>query len=263
MKNLLRIVYGTHTTLLNSGSLTTLWFLPVLFLCVTAYALCSFLLRKRFTRGVKVILLICCAVIAFFLPEIHRGYPMGLNIAFTAFGFLLLGSLSTPLLDRFQRIVLQHKGGLWICIAAVCLTFAGTLLYKLNEENIPAVLMYDAKYGNMLLFFPAALFGILFTAAIAFLLERISGRQMKKILTYLGKNTFAIFVLNKSIIRCFSYVFARVRVPALVVLIVTCICVVVLCCIANWLLERFAPILIGKISPQIAESSNTKSRFEQ
>ena len=205
------------------------------------------------SRGALVLKLIAAAVtlaVAALLPKIKHGYPWNLDVAFYAFGFLLLGNLLYPLIDRFYRFVSGKKRteGVLIAAAAVVVTLAGTFLYKLNLSSIRMVSTADAVYGNFPIFLLAALFGCLFTAALSILLDLILPRGKKDVLLFIGQNTFCILAIHKPIIRpLLGIIPSIVRLPEPVVVILTCIGALVISCLLSLLVNRYVPLLAGKI----------------
>ena len=109
--NLLRIVYGSYSSIAQAGALTSLWFLPVMFLAV----LMLNLIEKFFNIGSAIWIEIVCIILAFgvgfALPHIKTGYPWSVTVSVIALGFMLLGRLSKTTALRFKDFCLKEGVG--------------------------------------------------------------------------------------------------------------------------------------------------------
>lgn len=110
-KNVLKVCYGNISTIYSGGSNGQLWFLPVMFLCVCYFEILDIFNSKHKIHRVSLlviagVLFLICTI----LPKIKYGYPMGLNISFPAFGFLLIGYLAKPFADSARSSV-KRSGG--------------------------------------------------------------------------------------------------------------------------------------------------------
>lgn len=249
--NLLKIAYGSHSTLSKAGSLTSLWFLPVLFLCQVFYAACNCILRDKFTRPVKLVLTALCFMAATFIPKKTGGYPWGLDVSVTAFGFLLLGNVLFPQIQAGYRFLKKGTKGRIICAVVMVLAAVSTMTYKLNVPYLSQgyVLMAEARYGNYLLFLLTSFLGILFMLSLAVLLDLILAPRGKisGMLTFIGANTMTIFAVHKLVIKAFRAVFNPIPFPAAVSVTLTVILTTAVCCGIALFLDRFLPAMIGKI----------------
>lgn len=249
-RNLLRILYGSHQTLGSAGTLTSLWFLPVLLEATALFVAARLVFRKKLNLPIKLLLAAVSFAVGALLPTLRHGYPWCVNIAFPAFGFLLLGNMLFPPVQRFRKRVLETKTGVLICVFALSLAFAGSLLYRVNVPEKGYINMANALYGNFALFFLSACMGTAFILFLSILLERIiPARKSGKadILTWLGQNTLCAFAVQKPIIKVFRRGFEIVRVPTAVSLCITCIGTAVACCLIALFLNRYLPSVIGRI----------------
>ena len=255
MRNCVRILYGSHQTLTSAGSLTSLWFLPVLLEATAMFLAANWILKNRFNGISKLILIPLTFLIAFYLPKFKYGYPMGINLAFYAFGFLLLGNLCAPAIASFRNKQLNRgHDTIWWCIAAVG-ALIGTFLYKLNLPNGSYVNTANAEYGSVPIFLIAAMCGILFIMAVSILLDIVCSSHLLKNLVYIGQNTLGFFVTQKPIIRIFQSIFNRVKMPTAVELIITWICTVFLCYMLVMILNKYIPVIVGKPMNSITSQS--------
>lgn len=243
VSNLAKIIYASYQMIEDSGSSGVLWFFPVLFLCFLMYACCRMAFQNRFTTTVKIILIVVTFGIAFLLPQVKYGYPMGVNSAFSAFGFFLMGNIAFPYMQRFHQYVSKNWVGLCICILAACVSFAGTLLYRLNPASVS---MATGKYGNVALFLVVAIAGIMFTISIALIIDKVCFPKIKKWIAYIGRNSLAVCVLHILVVKVAEMAFQRVQMPDWAELIITCGFAITFSCVGNWLISMFAPVLLGK-----------------
>ena len=246
--NLVRILYGSHQTLIQAGALSSLWFLPALFLATSAYTLLSLMLGERFSKLVRLILALLVIIIAARLPELKNGYPWGANIAFVALGFLLLGNLMFPTLMRLRIMASASTKCKVLCAVTVGICFFGTLLYRFNIPGEAWVLVSEARYGNYGLFLLSSFVGTAFILLSAILLDALLPELefTRDPLSFLGKNTLCVFVLQKPIIHVFQRLFDVALVSTTIELFVTCLATIVSCCMIACVLNRCFPTAVGR-----------------
>lgn len=80
--NLARIVWGSYATICSSGALSSLWFLPALFLATLLYDTVITLTKGRL--WVKALLAAVCLAAALTLPRLPHGYPWCLDVSLMA-----------------------------------------------------------------------------------------------------------------------------------------------------------------------------------
>lgn len=239
MENLVRIVYGSYRSLVNSGTLSSLWYLPVLFLG----QLLAQLVRRVFPRAaVSVGICVGLAVCGFLLPNIEAGYPWGINTALLASFFLMLGwtleeTHANDLLVRHRRL-----GGLLGVIG-----LSATLAASFGFPNGGYVLMATCSVGKPVIFFVTALGGCLMAYSFS-LCIRITNPMFIRAVQYISRNTLLIFTLQKPIISAFEKVFSRFSVPWHLELIVTGCGVLAISCVLSAVITKYVPELAGRKS---------------
>ncbi len=248
-QNVLRILYGSHVMLRSAGSLSSLWFLPTLFLALCYFEAAKLIFKSRLGTPVKLILMAASFAVAALLPRIKYQYPWNFNVSFYAFGFVLLGNLLFPCINAFRAKLLgmgKWKGSL-LCAAVTLLSLAGTLLYHFNiPEKAKLVNTADAIYGNFPVFLVVAIFGTVFTAAVSVLLDLLLPAKPDP-LSFIGQSTLCILVTHKPIVQTlFRNLFSIIPVPAPVALIVTCVGTLAISCLLTLFIDRYLPILAGK-----------------
>ena len=254
--NLAKLAYGSYPMISSADSLTSLWFLPAMFISVLLLYVCKWLSGKRFGVIAKICLMAAAFVAGFMLPKIRIGYPWSLNVAFTAFGFILLGQLIGEALRKLGRRKENKAVDTVLVIAAAGICFAGTMVYRLNIPSAPGyILMGKGIYGNPLLFIAAAVCGCGFLLWVSVSLSRFLRGVPKHWLCWFGQNTLTVFAIQKPVIRVFKSVFAHVHVPAFASLILSAAGTVAISCLLCLLINHFAPVLAGR-QPQIKAQKN-------
>jgi len=243
--NFLKILYGSNWSILHAGSLTSLWFLPVMFM-----ALLFFYLSVRVKLAVRIInriiLMFVFFAIACLLPQLKVGYPWGINVAFMAFVFMLLGSISSEqVYILYKYFHLHPKMGLIISCLMFIILSIGTLTYHLNIPSGGYVVMKTAHYGNCGLFVLTAVFGIYMLLFLSLLIELLSERGLKW-MSFIGQNTLCIFVIHKPIISCFRFFFHICPMVNLLELLFTTLGTLIISCTLCIIINKYVPVLVGK-----------------
>ena len=250
-QNLLNLLYGSHQTIGGAGSLSSLWFLPVMFLAVCLFSFLSSLFKEKNAVVKKTVAAVICFGIAAFLPTIQRGYPWGADVAVCALGFMLLGSIIKPLAFRIRERIKNMGMMVFVVCGLAAVFFAGTFLYRNNIPESGYINMAVAKYGRYPVFVAEAIIGIFFIMLISILLERISGKEsiFQKCFSGIGKATLCIMMTHKPIIDIFKLLFTKVKVPNGISMTVTCFATVAAGYLLFRILEQYLPVLVGKYIP--------------
>ena len=266
-KNLAKVLYGSHQMLQSAKSLSSLWYLPTLFLVVLIY----FVLVKLFYGRVNMIaVLSVAAVLSFaigvFLPRMNNGYPLGADIALVGFSFYCLGRMVSPLLVNLSSRIKEQGNIASIIIlfilAVVC--FSLTFLYRFNlTDNDSNVLMAEGVYGNPLLFALIAVGGSFAVLFLSVIIDRFLPQFIKKVLCYIGMNTFVIFAVHKLFVNhLFKPIFEKISMNNVFVLIIVLTGTLVLSCVSAIIINLCAPILAGKDTHLVEVINSSKRRGE-
>ena len=253
LKNIFNIFYGSHYSLSVAGSLTSLWFLPVLFVATVFSILFSVVLKVHFNFIIKIILIMIALVAAYLMPTIERGYPWGINVAFAAFVFLLLGNILHPVIIKLYNAVLDKKFTIILTVSISCVAFIGTLLYKLNIPDRGYIMMANADYGNFPVFVVVASFGTVFLLTLSLLMDIVIKKaKIDRIFSFIGCNTLVIFAVQKPIIKVFSKLFSIINIYNPIALIMTCIGTIIISCIMALFFNKYVPVLTGHIQSALS-----------
>lgn len=244
--NLLKIIYGSYRSIANAGALTSLWFLPVMFIAILFFYLLLMVFKGRFTIWVKVVCSIVAFAIGFLLPKLTFGYAWSINVAFVALGFILLGSALKFVVFWFREYCKKKNFGWVLCTLFLVLFLVATMVYKYNIPEQGFVLMGNARYGNPLLFMCSSLFGVFAILLLGLFLELIVKEKDIKYLSFVGQNTLCFFALQKPIIKLFSYLFGYIQIPDVITLILTIIGVLLISSLFCVFINKHLPVFVGK-----------------
>ncbi len=248
-KNTLKIIYGSYQTIGWAGTLSSLWFLSVLWGSMLMVRALSFALNDRKNRIVRIIIAVALMLIGFIMPRIHFGYPLGVNVAFVASGFLIAGNIIAPVVYRISELFYGLNSAfkrIMAAIASLAITFFGTLLYRFNLPEDGNVLMGSANYGNPLFFVVVALLGCAMTLLLGIIFAGVRCNALKKSLSFIGRNSIAILMIHKTVIAALEKVFEHYPLPQPAELISSCVLSIVVCCFMALAINLFAPALVGK-----------------
>lgn len=243
-KNALFILYGTRETLVSAGSLSSLWFFPVWILaCLVTDFLIS--ISGKLKRKQTIILVICMVVFAcvgFLLPHNEKyGNPLGIDIAFVAASFVILGFLIRKCFIKLSMSFLPLK---LIVSAVMLLVFLFTIQF--SDSSVGYVLMANGLYGNVLIFLLNAVFGSCFVIAVAILISGLN--CSKSILLYIGRNTLGIFLIHKPIVELGRAIAEKINLDYnnIFVAVLISLIGIIVSTLGVWIIEKVFPEIIGK-----------------
>lgn len=255
-ENVAWILYGSWNTLGKTGTVTSLWYLPCLFLArILTQLVISAMARagKEQNRLLYLPPAAVCLVIGVILPDIEIGYPWCFNIAFVAAGCILAGISARHGLIKLS----VQKGWLLILLLAVTASVYA-LTVCLTVSTFEIMMMCRGAWGNPFLALILAVLGGFAVMVLSIILKRLADEWLPdltlKPLTYLGQHTMGIFLLHKPMLQIlFIPAFARlfpgapdilIRLPAALVAIF----------VSLWLcmlIEYYIPELVGIFSKDI------------
>ena len=239
-KHLLQILWGTRETLIGAGSLTSLWFLPVLFVASVLTECTNAAARKWNHRFIPIMAAVLFIGSGLFIPHAaQHGYPWGADIALTAAGFMLIGQM----LRQLYSMSVFHKA--LPHILCCCITLGSMLAVFLILKPEGYVLMANAVYGNRILFLFTSLMGSLFVLSSSKLLENIG--CYLKVVIYLGQNTLGVFILHKPVVELIRSLVTRLgyeynNLLNVVLIPMATICVVIP---VMYMIQKYVPFMFG------------------
>lgn len=205
--DLTKALYGSWIVLRDLDTLSSLWFLPVLFLART-YVELLMNLSWKCHWNVKATMLISAAVfyvVGMIVPHNNTGdgigMPWGFDIAFVAAAFMLIGALAAPLLKKLS--VRSNWLKLGIAAASLVLLLIG-MQYAEYSETHPFMLMANAEYGSPLLCLLNGLTGSLMVVMLAQILDSFFHTKNWALyawILYIGQNTMGIYLIHKPFLQ--------------------------------------------------------------
>lgn len=243
VKNLFYIGYGSWQTLGLAQSLSSLWFLPVLFVSFFVSYVMLFILNKLCNKTIVAHSITCVILflLGSFMPNFEYGYLWGINIAFMGASFLCFGYIMKQFMEYLQNKNISFSFVIITLMVAILIVS----IFK-GSQGIGYVRMSDGRYGNIFYFLINALLGSNLIILCSNLLGRIE--IQKKITIYIGCNTLGIFLVHKFIIQSSINLFTKLgfaynnifdAIIISLIILFACICVV-------YILTKLIPILVGK-----------------
>lgn len=243
VENIIYILWGTRETLLMADSLSSLWFLPVLFLASLFMEMILSVVSKLKYKRMGLILSGASSFIAGMLLPHNTSYGMvwGFDISLVALAFMIFGHLLLPVLKE-----VAHQKMWKLC--AVLTVVGGTFLKCASEgqPDLGYVLMANAEYGNIIWFVANAVLGSLFVTGMALLVFKCG--KTSGILKWIGKNTLGIFVIHKPVAQAGRHILQYAGLDYNNAVISLAVSIVVLVCsgLGVWFINNYIPVLFGK-----------------
>lgn len=250
--NVAKLAWGSWLLEREIGTITVLWYLPVLFMA-RIYCEAVFHLANRIRVSARLAALVAVPVffaVGMLLPHHNSltdgiGNFMGFDIAFVAAAFVLSGYLVRKGLDSFAGAPIWAISS--ACVVSTGLFIGGMVavrpLVTIGIDN--TVAMCTAVYGPLPWFFANAYTGSAVLVLISLLIARIPFDR--RFIRYVGMNTMGIFLLHKPIIleikRIFDFSPDNVW-EALCLAVPAFFLSLVLIRVSM----RFAPALVGKFA---------------
>ena len=208
-----------------------MWFLPCLFLTTLLYYFIAPLSQVKQT-----FLILVCAVIGFNLPTwLGFRLPWSVDIALVAIGFFWLGHMAKSSLMQFDLC--------WENILLLLFLFFTSLFaFQLQIQRVD---MYQAIYGDYLLFYLSAVTGVMFYVALAKVLPVINW------VLFIGANSLVIYMLHMRALTVLNFVFNRfpelnIDDSQLLGVLAICLLQIVVVVPAILILNRFFPFFLGR-----------------
>lgn len=234
LMNVLGLLYGSAKTGHLKYNLP-LWFLPCLFSTNIIFYFAIKILKEN-----KIIILVpICAVFGYVI-NYHTNIsclPYGLDTAITMLVFFSLGFLFFKSLEKAKAIY-NNK---FLLIGLAIITLAVGMLVGLKNGRV----RYSADvYNNILLFYISSILSIIGYIGISVIINKC------KFLEYIGQKTLAILVMHKMPILFFQiaipYTKNALAQNNLIIGIVVAFISILLCLVANIIIEKYLPFLYGK-----------------
>lgn len=237
--NIAYLLYGSQSGFSHAGSLTSLWFLPCMFLAVCLFEVIQMTIGKNDKKTTLLVISIISVVIGIFLPRLSGGYPWSLDVAFLAVAFMLWGCVGK---EYFEKIKTPWALGTVTVVAVILLTLTFSL-------NLPYVSINNAdmagRYlGNLLLYLLDAVAGSIAVLSASRLLEKIGA--INHGLVYLGKKTIPIFIIHKPVVQVLGKLLSRVGIPDIIIFMISVVVALGISIVAYKIIRRVFPAAFGE-----------------
>lgn len=254
-KKLPLIIYGSWQTLGQAATLTSLWYLPCLFLARTFMELVlhsSNLFPKINRHLYAFIFAIVSFAIGFNMPPLQNGYPLCFDVSFVALGYMLIGYAYKEYISALENKSIIYE--LIIIVICTCL-----FVFGINyEDNIFLVLMCGSQYGNIPLLLLISLSGCGLIITLSDIISKYvlvnPESKIKKAMLWIGKNTIGIYLLHKpflqevvvSILTNMGYSTFSFPVAVIASLITLPVSIILV-----YIINKYVPSLFGRKSSTI------------
>jgi fucose 4-O-acetylase-like acetyltransferase len=247
LSNLMKIAYFSQASLRHAGSLSSIWFIPCMFMAVLLTELSfSFIYKMAnkagHTNRFVVFFILVLASITFVLPRISRGYPWCVNLVPLATAMILMGYLVRQSIDATSKWCANHRLTL---PSTFLLAFCTLILMSwLNWQFITGknVDMATAKFGNPLLYMIGAISGLVMLVALS---KLICPLRLNTTLAFIGANTYGIFLIHKPLIIKMEQFLESKGYGNLFVAFFSAIVILFLSAVLTYIVDRIYPPLIG------------------
>jgi fucose 4-O-acetylase-like acetyltransferase len=180
------------------------------------------------------------AVTSFLAPV--NNLPFSFDIALAAVPFLLVGYLLRKHVDRIRKYAEKPHVNL---MAALVMLGAVSVLCFLNlppssSAADPHVEMAIGSYGNLFLFYFTAILG----SFAVILIAKAAGHKLKMI-EYFGRCTITCLVIHRSVFALLLRIGLWLNLNTTVITALELIMTIAITFVAETVIERYAPNLIG------------------
>ena len=201
------LLYGSQSGFAHANSLTSLWFLPCMFIAVCMFEIIQQTLKN--IQKIDYILLgisAVCAALGFFLPKIPGGYPWSFDVSFLAVAFMIWGWLGRPLIEKISRNTAVISAMALVSLSLLTFTYSFNLQYiPINNAD-----MAGRYFGNCAIYLLDAVSGSLFVVFLSMLFTKIS--PLKSLFIRLGRHTIPILLIHKPIVLALGKFFGKTTV---------------------------------------------------
>lgn len=222
-ENIPWLLWGSDQTVMHDKQYSFMWFLPTYFSAIVIWNILNILLRKH-KKAILPIIITFLATISyltrsnaelcvdafghtFFLtgydatPALnchYIGFPLNINVAFTAVVFIYIGTLIHHIFDYTQINYNKNKA----IVGLISFFIIGFVSYEINknyytpiDNHINNIMLSWGAYGNYILFLITSTTISISAICMATLIDN-------PILAQIGKNTFGIYAFHPFVRNC-------------------------------------------------------------
>ena len=251
------MLYGTFENLVSAHSLTSLWYLPVLFLSRVWVELLFRALQsvKRYKEVWIAVAAVLFFAVGLTLPHPHPtsgtgfiGYPLGLDISFVTTGYMLAGYLLLPAVKQMREARIS-----WLTLGfflSMCLLAFGILV---KGDSMVLDSMAFKGHNTLPTMFLNAFSGSVALIILSIIMYRTSAWHSpvfnKNIFLFIGQNTIGIYLLHKNFMQevvMGSFSSWGWTEPQVLVAFVSALITLIVACIGVKIINHYIPQLIGR-----------------
>lgn len=234
------LMYGSQKAFSRAGSLTSLWFLPCMFLTVCIFeGLQKILSHVQKTAWLPFLISMLFFLFGVYLPRISVGYPWCADVAMLAAALMIWGFLIKDPVQKMMENIWLTFGVCLVCFVTLTVTYR----YNLDYISINNVDMAGRHLGNSVIYLFDALCGSLFVILLSSLISRLSG--INSLLSRFGRHTIPILVIHKPVIQKMAELLEK-SVVQLIGVICSIVLSVLISEIVYLLLREKIPALYGE-----------------
>ena len=245
--DILQIAYFSQASLRQAGSLTSIWFIPCMFLAVLFTEISICFINKiskttAFTYILIILSILLLATITFVLPRSSRGYPWCANLVPLATAMIMTGYLVRQIVDTSSNWCARHKLSIPLVLSLAFVTLCVVSWFNWQFITGKNVDMASAKFGNPILYFIGAITGIIMVVALS---KLTCPSQLHPAISFAGANTYGIFLIHKPLIIAFGSFLASKGYGNLFTAFISAIIVFVISTAITFVIDKIYPPLIG------------------
>ena len=245
--NILKLLYGSWDRIAETGTLTSLWYLPCLFAArIYVQIIINIFAEKENHDLYYALTMLAFFTIGFVTPYREGGYFFCCDVALVAAAFILAGIICRKNLIILSQQKLSHL--MLGLAAAIVLFYCGTIR---RGDALELSLMCRGVYGNIFWFLLNSISGSMIVLLFSMILSQYSRESARPfsiaMVTYIGTHTMGIFLLHKNILQAllvplFKPYISNELLLAIVASLVDLPIVLFLC----HYIERYIPELLGE-----------------
>ena len=250
--NLVNLCFGSWINFAHIHTLTSLWFIIVLFVARIYLELFYMLVNKLNLKiqYASYVAIPICFILGFCLPHhnnvlTQNGNFLSYDIAFVAAGFMLIGSLVKPYIKKLVDIK-----NIYLIMLMIFLGLLFICGFSFTDYTHEFMLMANATYTNIPAFLFCSLTGSFCTILAGILIYKLPIK--KRILNFLGQNTLAIFLLHRHIVVAFlTFLQTNTNLSRLSINTIITLFALIISSVLVVLINKYAPIMFGKTNTAI------------
>jgi len=255
------ILYGSYESIVEVGTLTSLWYIPALFTariyCELIFMLSTYL--KKLNKNIFIfIIAIVFFTAGFLIPHPAKGLFWSLDVALIVAAFMLIGYLLKPIIKIF------YDKPIWFhVIVNIVMVILLTGGIAIQGEKPTLVLICKMDFGNIGLFLLNSFAGSFMIISLAVIISKLFNKHQSnifyKLMLWIGCNTLGIYLIHKNFLQeiCMANFAKIVPLPNLGYAILGTIITLIFCVIMVFIIDKIIPQLFGKFPAKKEKSLDT------